>query len=472
MTLVKALSLDEAVYLLDAPDINHSDLLALIMETCRIAVAQRPAVTEILSKLNIGQWTWQRIKNELRLPSLGVSATSLDDMGKFDFRDSVDKAFQRLNLIFEGTEAQDRLSPIFAHINATVTYLKGFGIHQKIYVNPLSSFNDKFYKGGLLFQCIYDTKKRDVFAAGGRYDHLVHEHRPRIQGQSRVCHAVGFNLGWEKLYTAMNRLQKSAAKAFLKHKEDELQGRWNNRRCDVLVASFDATVLRSAGVKIVQDLWAVDISAELAGDARSPEELLADYRDDNHSWIVIIKQDTGTFGERNLKVKSMVRKEESDVRSTELFSWLRSEIRERDQREGTNERAKLLRQVSQHDVNQAAGEREADVRVLVPLHKGKKTNRRTVIENAQVSSQEFDGPIAAIDARDEVFDAIRKTRLSDPDSWRKVIQGVPLAERKYLSQVHELISDLAKNVKGTTRTAFIYNFRTGGRLYYDLGRSQ
>ncbi|KAI9721487.1 MAG: hypothetical protein M1812_002249 [Candelaria pacifica] len=451
--------------------INHSDLLALIMETCRIATAQRPAVTEILSKLNIGQWTWQRIKNELRLPSLGVSATSLDDLAKFDFTDSADKAFQKLSSIFEGADTQDKLSPIFAHMNAVVTYLKGFGIHQKVYVNPLSSFNDKFYKGGLLFQCLYDTKKRDVFAAGGRYDHLIHEHRPRTQGQSGVCHAVGFNLGWEKLYTSMTRLQKSGAKAFLKHKGEDLQGRWNTRRCDVLVASFDAAVLRSAGVKIVQDLWAVDISAELAGDARSPEELSAEYRDDDHSWFVIIKQDTGTFGERNLKVKSMFQKEESEVRSSELMNWLRSEIRDRDQKEGTNERAKLLRQVSHHDANQAVGDREADVKVLVPLHKGKKTNRRTVIENAQISSQEFDGPIAAIDTRDEVFDAIRTTRLSDPDSWRKVIQGVPLAERKYLSQVHELVSDLAKEVKGVTRTAFIYNFRTGGRIYYDLGHS-
>lgn len=229
-------------------------------------------------------------------------------------------------------------------------------------------------------------------------------------------------------------------------------------------------MLRLAGLDIVRDLWAMDISAELAEDARSPEELSVSSRDDDHSWVVIIKHDTGTFGERNLKVKSMIRKEESDVRSSELISWLRSEIRARDQREGTNERAKLLRQISQHDVNQGLGEREADVRVLASFYKGKKINRRNIIETVQMSSQEFDGPLAAIDTRDEVFDAIRGTRLSDPDSWRKVIQGVPLAERKYLSQVHELVSDLANNVKGTTRTAFIYNFRTGSRLYYDLGR--
>lgn len=66
--------------------INHSDLLDLVMEFCRISVSQRPAVKDVISKLNIGQWTWQKIRNELRSPSLGISATSVDDLARFDFR--------------------------------------------------------------------------------------------------------------------------------------------------------------------------------------------------------------------------------------------------------------------------------------------------------------------------------------------------------------------------------------------------
>lgn len=68
--------------------INHSDLLDLIMEFCRIALPLWPAVKEILSKLNIAQWTWQKIRNELRASAVGVSSTSLDDLAKFDFRGS------------------------------------------------------------------------------------------------------------------------------------------------------------------------------------------------------------------------------------------------------------------------------------------------------------------------------------------------------------------------------------------------
>lgn len=152
------------------------------------------------------------------------------------------------------------------------------------------------------------------------------------------------------------------------------------------MASFDPQGLRSAGINILRQLWANDISAELADDAHSTEELLAHYKDDKHSWIVIIKQDTGAHGEKMLKVKSMVRKEDTDIRSSELMNWLRSEIRERDQREGTNERAKLIRSVSGQPLESAqlgVGDGAQDVRVLISQPKGKKHYRRNVVEAGQ-----------------------------------------------------------------------------------------
>ena len=85
----------------------------------------------------------------------------------------------------------------------------------------------------------------------------------------------------------------------------------------------------------------------------------------------------------------------------------------------------------------------------------------------------LNGPVAAIDTRDELLEAIRDTRLSDPESWRVVIQNAPLTERKYLTQVHELLLDLANEsrVDGmeSFSNAFIYNYRTGSCIYYDLG---
>lgn len=66
--------------------INHSDLLQLIMEFCRITPSQVPLVKEIMSKLNVGKWNMQKIRSELRSPSIGIASTSLDDLARFDFR--------------------------------------------------------------------------------------------------------------------------------------------------------------------------------------------------------------------------------------------------------------------------------------------------------------------------------------------------------------------------------------------------
>jgi eukaryotic translation initiation factor 2-alpha kinase 4 len=245
----------------------------------------------------------------------------------------------------------------------------------------------------------------------------------------------------------------------------------------------------------VQDLWAHDINAELAVDASSFEELLSHYKEDGHSWVVLVKADSN---ERGLKIRSLVKKEEIDVRAPDLVPWLRSEIRAQNHREILVDHPKLLRNPSQPDTGGPSGERGNDVRILVAQHRSKKTNRRNIIESGEFRSSSLkvilsnflallrsrelvdkalNGPIAAVDTRDDLLDAIRDTRLCDPDSWRAVIQNAPLTERKYLGQVHELLRDLASEYapggakEHESHNAFIYNLRTGTCIYYDLGRT-
>lgn len=476
--------------------LNHSDLLELILNFCRISVPHRPAVKEILSKLNIQQWTWQKIRNDLRAPAIGVSSTSLDDLAKFDWRDSPEKSFARIRSIFKGTDYLDKTHAVFAHLNMVIGYLKKFKVKHKVFISPLSSFNEKFYTGGLLFQCLYDTKKRDVLAAGGRYDKLIEEFRTK-QASPHGYHAVGINIGWDRIVTSMARYHRNAAKsAFLKKATDEdVSGQWGSKRCDILVASFDSTVLRSAGVKMVGDLWANDLSAELAVDTRSPEELLAHYRDDKHSWIIVIKHDTTVAGKPDLKVKSLVRNQDTDIRSSELLPYLRAEIRERDQNEqrssaasSTQSRLRLFNTSnntgSSYDQSSLAtlpvDNTKANVQVLIAQHRSKKSNKWTIIESAQSRARELlstymGAPIAAIETKDEIMELIRETRLSDPDGWRRVIQSVRLDERQYLQDVHGILDAYRKEWKdkggggNEGRCVFVYNFRTGGVILYDLG---
>ena len=247
-------------------------------------------------------------------------------------------------------------------------------------------------------------------------------------------------------------------------------------QCDVLVASFDPSVLRSAGLELLQTMWQHGISAELARDARSPEDLLSQYRDDPCSWIVIIKQDN------ILKIKTTWTRgrdapPDVDIAAKELLSWLKSEIRERDSRSIMKYRAAATAGAAEstgaaaHD-----GGQEQDVHVLVAQTKSKKFNRRDVVEKAQASAARLvqgflEGPIAAIETSDTVMDMVRATSLSDPESWRRVEQNVGTSEKKYVKEIHDMLKGWRwewETKKGPGH-AFVYNFRTGKCVYYDLG---
>nr|ATL63226.1 protein kinase GCN2 [Pestalotiopsis microspora] len=445
--------------------LGHSDLLQLIFDFCDVDHSARSTAAEVLSKLNIHSWTWQKIRAELRVS--GLSVTSIDELQRFDFRDTPTKAFSKLKAIFEGSKMLERVQPIITHLREVVGFAKRFGLHSKVYVNPLSSFRERFFVGGMLFQCVYDKKYKDVFAVGGRYDSLINEHRPRMGNQSHQRHAVGFSLAWEKL--AM--IPKAAGKAFLKKADAEPQGMFNTKRCDVLVASFDTSILRSDGIELLQTLWAHDISAELARDARSPEDLLTKHRDESYSWIIMVKQ------EAVLKIKTMGRKDvpDAEVPTTQVISWLRAELRERD------------RYLAHRAVDPAGGSSGAEksgnltnteqkVSVFTAGTKSKKFNRRTVVEQAQANAaalvQNFlDGPVAAVETSDAVLELIQATALSDAESWRSLEQSVNMAERKYMREIHDelLTWRNAWETKNGSRHAFVYNFRTTKCIYYDLG---
>jgi translation initiation factor 2-alpha kinase 4 len=236
----------------------------------------------------------------------------------------------------------------------------------------------------------------------------------------------------------------------------------------VLVASFDAALLRSSGVELLQTLWAHNLSAELAKDARSPEDLMAKHRDDSYSWIIIIKQDA------IIKIKSVGKKDVADVDipATQLISWLRGEVRDRDSRALTKVRG------GSSD-NTGAGidkEHEQSVKVLVSQTKSKKFNRRTVVEQAQASAATLvesflNGPILAVETTDQVMDLVQDTSLGEPESWRKVEHAVTTMEKKYVREIHDQLEAwrFSYEQESGPRHAFVYNFRSGHTVYYDLG---
>ena len=61
---------------------------------------------------------------------------------------------------------------------STTNFIK---VRQRSFSDFLSLLT--FLIGGILFQCLFDSKRRDVLAAGGRYDSLVEECQLKVEGK-------------------------------------------------------------------------------------------------------------------------------------------------------------------------------------------------------------------------------------------------------------------------------------------------
>ena len=242
--------------------INHSRLFNAILAYCKVHPSKWAIVKDTLGTLQGGQSNWSKIRATLRNPAIGVAATSVEELMRFDFRESYDKAIPRLRALLN----DEALEPVFSHVKDLTVYLRGYGLSRKIFVNPLSSVNENFYRGHLFFQCIFDTPKKEVFAAGGRYDHLIRAQTAGYQPKLARAEprAVGFNFNWERLWMSMARYHKANAKVKPRRKGnvEALKIRIPSR-CEVLVDSSDREILQSAGLDIIQGLWYVSILASI-----------------------------------------------------------------------------------------------------------------------------------------------------------------------------------------------------------------
>jgi translation initiation factor 2-alpha kinase 4 len=456
--------------------LNHGTLLDAILDHCRVSLAYQHAVKETLSKLGFQQWTWAKIRSELR--NMGLTDTTLDDIQQFDFHDAPEKAFDRLQGLFTHASSRDmaRWESSRFHLGKILNFVDQFGSSLKLQVAPLSCFNAKFYERGLLFQCVVERKtNRVVIAAGGRYDSLIEKHRP-AEGQIATRGAVGLCIGIDPMVSHIAKLTTGGSKgAFMK---DTSQSQRLPKRCEVLVvASGGGESLQTAGVKILSTLWNHDISAELAHST----VLETDY-----SFIVTLRH----AASNNVKVTSTDGSDGSDseVPISTLVTHLHQELRDR-----ANTRTRIPPLLRSHSSqygggsssngtkSSASNHQRNNVQVLLARHGSKKSNKYHIVEAAQqrwaekLDAIKTSASILAVETRDDVLDLIQQTTLSDAETWRSAVQSVQLSERQYVGQIQEVLAGWKRewseggSGNGASREACVFNFRTGKCVYYDLG---
>lgn len=442
--------------------INHADLLDLIFEYCRIPKQKWAVVKQHLANLNLPNNTWMRIKADLRDPRFNLSSSSLDELGRFNITGTLSQTREAIEAIFTNTQMANRTAPIFSRLSAIHTFLDLFKVRRPVLHNPLACYSEHLYKGSILFQLLIDAKKRRVvWAVGGRYDRLIEEFL--VTKSPTQPRAVGFHLNIEEMYRTLVKYEEAQA-ANKRAGKPSASDDTKPKRIDVLVTSFDPEILNTTAVEVLQNLWQNNISADVV----SMDEL-----DEPHSWTIMIRQDMTGVGQRSYKVRSAQKQEEVDVAAGELVSYIKTEIRLRDSGHSGENPPPLLRQISRQD-SSGPGNLEREIQVLTPQHRSKKSNRRNIIDAAVAGARDLaklsadESPIAAIETSDALLEALRETRLSDPESWRQFLQAAPLTEQKYLQQLHDMLKGWAANGH---RAAFVFNYKTKACVLYDLGRS-
>ncbi|KAK4540946.1 hypothetical protein LTR36_008454 [Oleoguttula mirabilis] len=438
--------------------LNHSSILDLILDHCRVPTAQQTVVKETISKLGYHQWTWPKVRTELR--KVGLPDTTLDDLQQFNFRDTPDKAFTRLRMLLEAAPSwiKGRLDESIQSLSGLIRLTLQLSLQQKLFIAPLGAVNAKFYEGGMLFQCVLERKSnRTVIAAGGRYDSLVRAHR--AMNTSAVCSGVvGVAIGLDSLLAHMSKSLGARSKNTCLKDARQLEA--PPKRCEVLVEGSGTEGAHTAAIKLLATLWANDVSAELATDNRVTTD------NPEHSFVVTVRHEaSSTMRVRNTDSDA----EETDVPAASLVSHLKQELRDRESKKPRQ--PAFVRQASHHDAD-----RKSNVQVLMSQHRSKKSNKYHIVEAAQqrwaVKLDEWkEASILAVETRDDVLESIRETRLGDAESWRKAVQSAQLNERQYLQQVQDILGAWRKKwAEGEgEREACVFNFRTGHCIYYDLG---
>lgn len=218
--------------------------------------------------------------------------------------------------------------PLLTSCAQVVQLGANLGVNRRILVSPLLCFKHELHVGGICFQSrLQKSRRRDVFAEGGRYDKLLELLAP--PGQRQVDRSlVGATFAVSKLSRAL-----AAANSSVTAKN---KGSFDTekvpRRCDVFVVSYTPGFI-VARLMIARGLWKQGISTDLMYDGMSlfivtivahidrpkpddfarmgPDRIAATARREGIRFLVIVKT-TSVARDAILKVKDVASTSEKE----------------------------------------------------------------------------------------------------------------------------------------------------------------
>ena len=270
--------------------LNHDNILELLLDISQFppGLLARKAVYHFLEQLD-RSLTWSQFRNQILQQVPGITRANVDLLELFNSCGSVETVFTRLDDIIKNYSGSKRqYQDCKGKVEALVASLHALGVTADVEFSPLLSYNSHYYRGGIIFQVGFGSRRKlDVVACGGRYDSLLHSFQH--PGAKRL-HAVGANIALQKIINMVSAEQSGLLRQWISRRGEADFLSPLARRCDVLVVGFGQQVGLQERLAVVKDIWSIGISADLMlEDVRHPDDAASEARLRGVSFLVILK---------------------------------------------------------------------------------------------------------------------------------------------------------------------------------------
>lgn len=502
--------------------LNHCDILDSILKFCSVPQPHRSAALMLLGQFGMSP-ALPDTKAQI-LDQQNLSSATLTDLELFGFRLEINNAKKEILKKMANNDPGKLFYEAIEYLHEVVSNLRIMGVKRPIYLAPLSHYNPKFYKGGVMFQVIIEEKrtKTPVFlAGGGRYDYLVRSLRNQmgLDKKGHSTRAVGLNLSLDLLYQSMIVYLEGQSKKRVKmsfHDTEDTR-RWTKPRCDVLVTSFNSSNNQDNCLKILKMLWDQGIKVDFIQNAGSSEQVLDLAEAENINFIVIVKQQASFSTPKNFKpirIKGTSPRVDIDVTTDELIPKLNILLTTKDKSSKDiflHHRSSSLssngnyhasnKQQSSSLVGNSVGtgggmsgldskdsigsggdlnssDKSWQPNKITILSEGKvkggKKNQWKIEENARTSVsrlfQELSiAPVYSLDVKNDILDAILVSSLDQPEEWKRKVVGLSPSQKAYLMETQNALS---KEVARGTPYVILYSRKANRTVIYPIVQNQ
>lgn len=425
--------------------ISHTKFLDLAL--ARVPADLRSEVLKVLDQSKSSQSQKRSI-----LLRKGVPRSVVDELEiLMDIEEDVETIIAKLEKV--SPQLVPLLQNAINDVKSTVAFARASGVVRPIFFHPLFMLNSPttYFKDGICFEVARRTKRSDILALGGRYDHIISRYSPPKPKSDAIC-AIGVQISLDKITSALATFQSASQKSLLKERRS--YGYWSPRRCDVYVVSQQEGHLAER-LEVTALLWQNNISADLMyefGLQNAEFENVVDQCSrEGILFIVYPRPRTARRDQPAFKVKSVLKGTEDDVTRQELVAFLHQQIAEQKR---TDASTSGVASISDSTTSVSAPKETLNtadsIQLVLPgdAKKQRKQTKQMFLDRAFEFGVELKNsmlqsgmPTLGVDVPPQVFEEMSKNAnwATDDEAWKNIVAGFSTQHVPYAHQIREAV---------------------------------